>query len=155
MTTARDELAGVIGEKEFDCEHGIHIVGTGWIELPLYVRQELATAILAAGYVKPETVFVCSPDGTGGHEMDATALALIMANNTIARLTRELADVKPRVVTRADTGDTLARMVDPHAFDTAKWDARGEPNRLRRVRNAERRAENIIAWVKTNPGAIS
>jgi len=39
-------LTEALGEKHLDGAHGIHIVGKGWIELPGYVREELAVEIL-------------------------------------------------------------------------------------------------------------
>ena len=110
MTAARDDLARLVtdaliaqGQDErFDAPY-VKEESAGAVQVDGWVNPfELADEITKAGYVKPETVFVCAPDGSGGHEMDATALALIMANNTIARLTQELADLTPRVVTTAE-----------------------------------------------------
>lgn len=40
--------------------------------------------------------------------------------------------------------DDLAAMIDPHAHDTASWTLGTEANRLRRVANAQKRAEKIM-----------
>lgn len=57
--------------------------------------RHIADAVIAAGWVKPETVYVCTPDGSSGYEMNAVEHALILAKNTIEQLTRELAAVQP------------------------------------------------------------
>lgn len=46
----REALIGVMGEPHEQGENGVHIVGKGWIDLPYYVRREMADAILAAGF---------------------------------------------------------------------------------------------------------
>jgi len=102
-----DEARETLADAVHAAHHG------KWCLMPQRCPEagQIADALIAEGYEKPETVFVCSPDGSGGHEMNAAALALIMANNTIERLTRELAESRrepePREVTTVEELDAL------------------------------------------------